>query len=226
MSAGRNSSRTRMSPPSQCLPTTRARAGGAVRAAGGQGGGVLRGVQGGADVVAHPAVDRDVEPARAAVQLHRLDRADPVEREGARTADRPAGLDRQVRHRDAQRGALGVDDPPQGPGQRLGRRRGVGAGVGDAEAAAEVELGQLDAGLRSANSACSRSVRRAATSKPSASKICDPMWEWMPTRSSAGWSWQARSACGGRCRRRSRSRTSGPRGRWRCTRGCAPRRRW
>ena len=56
------------------------------------------------------------------------------------------GLDRQVRHRDAQRSALVVDDLPQRRGQ-LGRRgRGVGTGVGDAEAAAEVQLGQRGAG--------------------------------------------------------------------------------
>ncbi len=37
-------------------------------------------------------------------------------------------------------------------------------------------------------------MRRAATSKPSASKICDPMWEWMPTRSSRSSASQAASA--------------------------------
>ena len=44
------------------------------------------------------------------------------------------------------------------------------------------------------NSACSRSVRRAATSNASASKICEPMWEWMPASSSQGCAWQASRA--------------------------------
>ena len=112
-----------MSPPSQCLPTTRDRAGGPAGATGGQRGGVLGRVQGGADVVAHAAVDGDVQPAHPAVEVDRLHRADAVERERGRTADRPAGLDGQVRHGDPERGALG-DDRAQRVGEDL-RRRGV-----------------------------------------------------------------------------------------------------
>ena len=48
--------------------------------------------------------------------------------------------------------------------------------------------------VRSANCACRRNVRRAATWKPSVSKICEPMWEWMPISSMAGSSKQACSA--------------------------------
>ncbi len=32
-------------------------------------------------------------------------------------------------------------------------------------------------------SVSNRTTRRAATSKPAMSKICEPMWEWMPTSS-------------------------------------------
>ena len=42
--------------------------------------------------------------------------------------------------------------------------------------------------------ACSASTRRAATSKPEESKICDPMWEWSPRISTFGASNNRRTA--------------------------------
>ena len=81
------------------------------------------------------------------LEQHVLDRADPVQREGARPGDRPARLDRYPGHLHAQGPALPADDLGQRVGQRRGRQRVVLAGVGDAEAAAEVELGQHHAVL-------------------------------------------------------------------------------
>src|SRR4029453_867657 len=52
------------------------------RPAGGQRRRVLRGVEGGANVVAHSPVDRNVEPARSPVQVDALDSAHPVESKG------------------------------------------------------------------------------------------------------------------------------------------------
>src|SRR5439155_18327744 len=59
--------------------------------AGGHGGAVRGVVEGGTDVVAHPAVDGDV--GTDAVDV--LDRAHLVQREDGRTDQRPAGLDGQ-----------------------------------------------------------------------------------------------------------------------------------
>ena len=81
---GRNSSLTTMSPDSQCLPTTRDKHRRGLGPAGGERAGEVGVVQRGSDVVAHPAVDGDVEPARSGVQRHRLDRSDLVEGERRR----------------------------------------------------------------------------------------------------------------------------------------------
>jgi hypothetical protein len=109
-------------------------------------------VEGGADVVAHPAVDGDVvadqRGARgtAGTQPDRLDRADLVDRDRAGAGDRPARLDREPRHGQIQLRALGGDDLLQ-PGRDVGGADRVVLGqVGDAEPAAEVELGEHLAG--------------------------------------------------------------------------------
>ncbi len=74
-----------------------------------QANGVVRGVEGRADVVAHPAVDGDVPADRVADQ-HVLDRAHRVERGRGRADHGAAGLDRDRRHRDAGVGCGGRDD--------------------------------------------------------------------------------------------------------------------
>ena len=99
-----------MSPLSQCLPTTRASTGAASEVAAGERARVVGVVEGGAHVVAHAAVDRDVDARGSAVEVDRLDGADLVEREGARPGDRPARLDRDARHGDAVGSALPLDD--------------------------------------------------------------------------------------------------------------------
>ena len=66
-----------------------------VGAAAGQGARVVGVVEGGADVVAHPAVDGDIGARSAAVELDLLDRADRVDRAHRRADDRPARLDRE-----------------------------------------------------------------------------------------------------------------------------------
>ena len=136
-----------MSPASQCLPTTRARTGGALRGPRGERAGVVRVVQRGADVVAHPAVDRDVGAPGAAVEGDLLDRADLVDGAHRRADDRAAGLDGQAGHVDAERAALVLDDLGQLGGELGGVAGVVLGGVGDAEAAAEVHLGHLHAEL-------------------------------------------------------------------------------
>ena len=154
-------------------------------AARGERAGVVGVVERGADVVAHPAVDGDVGAHRAAVELDRLDRADLVDRAHRRSDDRPAGLDRQPRNRHVERTALVLDDLGQLGGELCRVGRVVLGGVGDAEAAAEVELGQLTP-ISLETWACRASTRRAATSKPEVSKICEPMWECRPSSSSPG----------------------------------------
>src|SRR5664280_703246 len=106
-------------------------------------GGVVRVVQRGADVVAHPAVDTDV--GAQAGQL--LDRADLIQRDRRRTTDRSTGFDPEPRYGEPGRRTLGGDDRAQPVGNLLDRQRRVLGGVGDAETAAEVELRQLDAVL-------------------------------------------------------------------------------
>ena len=109
-------------------------------------------VEGGADVVAHPAVHGDVvahqRGARraAGAEPDRLDRADLVEGDGAGARDRPAGLHGQPGHGQVQLGALRGDDLLQ-PGRDVGGADRVVLGqVGDAEPAAEVQLGEHLAG--------------------------------------------------------------------------------
>jgi hypothetical protein len=109
----------------------------------GQHGGVAGVVEGGADVVAHAAVDADV---RAQPREH-LDGADLVQRDGRRPGDGPPRLDGEPRDGQTDGGALLLDDGAQAVGEVGDLHRVVGRGVGDALAAAEVELGQLEAVL-------------------------------------------------------------------------------
>ena len=132
-----------MSPLSQCFPDSVTLAGTASDARDGEHRRVARVVQGGADVVAHAAVDADV--GAQAGQL--LDRADLVHGHGGRPGDRASRLDGQARHGQACCGALLLDDGAQTVGVVEDVHRVVGGGVGDALAAAEVELGQHDAVL-------------------------------------------------------------------------------
>ncbi len=105
--------------------------------------GIGRVVQRGADVVAHPAVHAHVRPDA----VHVLDRADLVEGHGGRPDDAAARLDRQPGHRDAEDQALGRHDRAQPGGQGLHLGGVVLGHVGDAEPAAQVELGHVHAVL-------------------------------------------------------------------------------
>ena len=82
----------------------------------------------------------------SAVDENVLRRADLVQRHGRRADDRAAGLDRDDRHRDAEGGALGRHDAREVLRDPLDRGHDVGARVGDAESAAEVQLGHVAAG--------------------------------------------------------------------------------
>ena len=114
---------------------------------------------------------------RAAVELDLLDGADLVDRARRRPDDGPARLDRQPRHGDRR-----------APGTRArrscvisvascaGSARVVLGGVGDAEAAAEVQLGQRRrrARRRSGRAAPAPGGRRPRSR--TVSKIWVPMW--------------------------------------------------
>src|SRR5690606_24267658 len=104
-------------------------------------------VQGGADVVAHAAVDADVGPCRTAVESDVLDRADPVEGQPGRTDHRAARLDGDLGWCGAEVGAPVPDNgrEPLGDLARCGRH-GAGSGVAEAVAAAEVDLGHQPTG--------------------------------------------------------------------------------
>ena len=90
-------------------------------------------------------VDRGRSAGRRHRHQHVFDRADLVEREVARADDRPAGLDRDDRHRDAEGGALGRHDAREVRRDLARSGHDVGARVRDAEAAAEVQLGHVAA---------------------------------------------------------------------------------
>ena len=103
----------------------------------------------------------------AAVELDRLDRADLVDGAHRRADDRAAGLDREraARRRRAPRHSCSTI-LVSSVASCAGVGRVVLGRVGDAEAAAEVQLGQRRRRARRATRACSASTRRAATSKP------------------------------------------------------------
>ena len=63
------------------------------------------------------------------------------------------------------------------------RRVEVVGGVGHAEPATEVDLVDGAAGRVTATSAASSATTAAASTYDSSAKICDPMWQWNPTRS-------------------------------------------
>ena len=68
---------------------------GCVAGPGHQPGVVLRVIEGGADVVAHAAVNADVSTVRVGADVDVFDGADFVQRDGARSGDGATGLDRQ-----------------------------------------------------------------------------------------------------------------------------------
>ena len=181
-SPGRYSSLTTMSPLSQCLPTTRDRTGRYAGRARGQRAGVVGVVERGPHVVAHAAVDGDVGAGQAAVQLDHLHGADLVERERGRAGDRPAGLDRDPRHGDAEGRALADDDLGQ-PGGQLGAA--ASGRAGSCRRRRSLRRGRARAArgpARRDSWACRAMIRCAATSKPEVSKIWLPMWRVQPAQ--------------------------------------------
>src|SRR5690606_26235573 len=100
-----------------------------------------------ADVVAHAAVDRDVDALAAVVEPDGLDGPDPVQGGDGGSDERTAGLERQRGDGGAEL-AGGRGDLADEGGDDVGHGRGVVVGrVGDAEAAAEVELAQQHTAL-------------------------------------------------------------------------------
>ena len=214
---------TTMSPDSQCLPDHPRQAPAGPRSCERRACRRSRRRTARPDVVAHPAVDGDVEPARSSVQRDRLDRADLVQRERRRAGDGPARLDRQARDVDAERPALVRDDRADPVGQRRRGRRGRPGSCrrcrsrrrGRARSASSRARGPLRTGPAPvARPPRSRTCRRSASRCGSAGR---------PARASR---WAAISLHRRERRRprRSRTRTSGPRVRSRCTRACVPRR--
>src|SRR3954454_1573083 len=100
-------------------------------------------VESSADFVTHPAVDRDVGADRPGIEVDALHGADLVERADRGTDDRASRLHGEPRDVDGERTALVLDDLRELRGQLLGVGGVVLRGVGDPEAAAEVELAQL-----------------------------------------------------------------------------------
>src|SRR5699024_7930871 len=85
--------------------------GGALRRAPGQEAGVVRVVQGGAHVVAHAAVDGDIDAVVGPAEVDVLDRAHRVQGVGGGAGDRSSGLEGQVRNGQLELLALHRDDP-------------------------------------------------------------------------------------------------------------------
>ena len=100
-------------------------------------------------------------------RVDRLDRSHLVEGEAcsARRSARP-GLDREPRDGDAVGAALRSTILAMPAARSPGRLRVVLRRVGDAEAAAQVQLGQLDTELGADLASCRPRMRRADTSKP------------------------------------------------------------
>ena len=179
---GRNSSLTTMSPLSQCLPTTRASTG--VGAGGAARPGCTSSWRRRGRCARCRSCRRRPRRRRATAPPSRstgLTVPDLVEREGARPGDGPAGLDRDAGHGDAVGAALALDDLGHAGGEALRRQRVVLGRVGDAEAAAEVELGRARPRAPWRSACAGRAPRRADTSKPAVSKICEPMWLCSPS---------------------------------------------
>src|SRR5690625_5308026 len=101
--------------------------------------GVVRVVQGGAHVVAHAAVDGDIDAVVGPAEVDVLDRAHRVQGVGGGAGDRSSGLEGQVRNGQLELLALHRDDPGDPLGQHLRRGRSVLGVVHDAEAAAQVQ---------------------------------------------------------------------------------------
>src|SRR5690606_31921780 len=106
----------------------------------GERGGVVGAVEGGADVVAHPAVDGDVAALRALLEGDGLNGPHAVEGEAARADDRAPRLDRDARGRRAELRARPAYDVGERARDDGGGGRGRLGGVGDAVPAAEVVL--------------------------------------------------------------------------------------
>ena len=121
--------------------------------------GVVGRVQRGADIVAHAAVDAHVLACGRSIDHHVLDRADGVQRRGGRTDNRASRLDGDDRNRDAEPRALPRDDVREPRGDLLQRQCDVDARVRDAEAAAEIQLGDR-AALQQARVQLEQPVRR------------------------------------------------------------------
>ena len=160
-----------------------------------------------------PPSTRDVRRAGRR-RAHVLDGAHLVQGDRGRAGDRPARLDRRPRHGQPGAPALPADDLAQRLGHRVRRRRVVVGGVGDAEAAAEVERRRsVDAVLvarsRQQPDHPVRGDLEAGRCRRSASRC----GECRPTSSSDGRSSTRRHRLGRLARRPARSRTSGPRAR-------------
>src|SRR5699024_3158546 len=110
--------------------------------AGDQGSVVVGAVQVGLDVVAHSAVDRDVPPGAPVLQGDGLDGAYPVEGEHARSDDRSAGFEGELRHGGAQAPALLAAGAGEVGGQGGHVDLLVLGQVGDAVSAAQVQFCQ------------------------------------------------------------------------------------
>ena len=120
---------------------------GRVRATRCESGGIVGIVEGGANVVAHPAVDRDVGPSRTAVEGDLLDGADVIDSAHGGPDDRSARLDRQPRFDHAEGPALVLDDRADLSGQLIGIGGVVLRRVGDTEATTESHLRHLETEL-------------------------------------------------------------------------------
>ncbi len=170
-------------------------------------------VEGGPGVVAHAAVDADVGAVEVFAGGDRLDRAHLVEGDAGLADDDATGLGGDVGHRDAAHRALvgdGVDDAVGDLFDGLGV---VDRGVRDAEAAADVEQGDLSPGEQvgvQVDQARRRLAEAGGVEDLRADVACRPTKRRLDSSRMRATASAAPS---------SENRTSGLRGRWRGTRG-------
>ena len=187
---------------------------------------VVGAVERGAGVVAHAAVDADVAAhgGLAVVlvrHLHVFDRADGVEREPAvPMIERPGsnattgtGMPSSAQPAATVVGDAGRRARSIGAGRRPSCTRCRSRRRGSARAPAR----------RRAVARARRAGGRPTRANPSAPKICEPMWQCSPRKSSASCDRMRATAAGSVGERR--CRTSGLRGRSRGSRACARARR-
>ena len=85
-----------------------------------QGAGVLGGIQGGADVVAHAPIDRNVGARTPVLQLHGLHRPDLVQGNPSWATDSTSGFDAELGAFQSETSTLVIEDVLEGLSKGVG----------------------------------------------------------------------------------------------------------